>query len=330
MTTINPNNRGSALVFALAVLGVLLATGFTMYNFVDLENRSMQEDFHADRAMWVAKSGVEQAIAEIQTAIASGQIDALLTNGLAPVEVPVYHLASKDLNAGASTPVPDSGYSSSATVTISDESARMNLNFAPPAVLMAILKIDGEKARQVREKLPRLDGAVDSADGNSRRWLSSVDDLAGLQLVPAETVAEHRDDLTVFSAMDITNPAGFVNLNTASGPVIEAALGVSPEVAAKVIAARPLTSLEAVTAAAGKDANGFNFKASADSPGGLPKELAFSSRCFRISSSAELISKGQGKSIGVATVQAVVQFPENAAPRIVYWSEEPTGATTKK
>lgn len=308
------DNRGSALVMALAVLGILLAMGFAMYNFVDLESRSMTVDFHADRALWVARSGVEQAIGELQSAVAAGKTGDLLKGPL-EVEVPVYKLAGRDLNAAQLAPVVDDRYSSKASVTISDESARLNVNFAPPAVLMSILKIDGEKARQLRERLPRLDGS--SAGNEGRRWLSSVEELMGQQVVPAEALTKERmADLTTFTALDMQNPSGFVNVNAASSAVLEAALGVTPEVAAKVIAARPLNSIEAVAAAAGKDAASFT----------MQKELAFSSRCYRIVSTARLAKADSGVAVASFTVEAVAQFPDNAPPRIVYWSEGPTAA----
>jgi type II secretory pathway component PulK len=327
MTRKPSENGGSALVLAIAVLGIVVAFGFAMYDYTLLEQEDLTVDLDRDRALWDAKSGVEQAIAELQAAIASGQVDVLLRDGIPSVPLSVYHLAGKDLNAGAIPPVPDDRYTSGAAVEISDECARMNVNLAPPAVLMSILKIDGEKARQLRERLPRLDGPA--VEDENRRWLSSVKELAGMQVLPSESLADERGaNLTVFSALDMRTPAGFVNLNTASSAVIEAALGVTPEVAGKVIAARPLNSLEALVAAAGKDANGFNFKPAADSPGSLPNELAFSSRCFRIRSEARLKKREDPK--GIATVEAVVQFPENAAPRIVYWNEPPVSVNTGK
>ncbi|NUM55699.1 MAG: general secretion pathway protein GspK [Candidatus Hydrogenedentes bacterium] len=329
MTRRGGHNRGSALVFALAILGIIVTFGFAMYRFTLLESDALGDDIDRDRARWDAASGVEHAIAELQTAIGSGQVDALLKpEGVAPVSLGIYRLASTLPNSDASL-IPDDRYESSASVTISDECARMNVNLAPPAVLISMLKIDGEKARQVREKLPRLDGAPASPE-EGRRWLSSVDELSGLQVLAPDTLTPERvKDLTVFSALDMQNAAGYVNLNTASSAVIEAALGVTPEVAAKVIAARPLNSLDALVAATGKDPNGFNFKPAADNPSGLPRELAFSSRCFRITSTATLTRKAT-QDTNTATVEAVVQFPEGAAPRIVYWNEPSVGANTGK
>lgn len=324
------NNRGSALVLALAVLGVIVTFGFAMYRFTILERDALTGEINADRARWDAKSGVEHAIGELQAALASGQVDALLNTPLEPVSIGVYHLANARLGADSAPPVPDDRYESTAAVTIGDECARMNVNLAPPAVLISILHIDGEKARQVREKLPRLDGLAANNAEEGRRWLSSVDELSGLQVLPPDALTPERmNDLTVFSALDMQNAAGYVNLNTASSAVIEAALGVTPDVAAKVIAARPLKSLDDLVAATGKDPNGFNFKPAPDNPGGLPRELAFTSRCFRIASTATLTRKATGET-KKARVEAVVQFPEGAAPRIVYWNEPSVGANTGK
>ncbi|MBM3289861.1 MAG: general secretion pathway protein GspK, partial [Candidatus Hydrogenedentes bacterium] len=299
----------------LAVLGIVVAFGFAMYDYTILDQQSLEVDINEDRALLDARSGVQEAIAQLQDAIAAGNTDTLLGKDIA-VAVSIYRLDGKQPDAAPSV---DEHYNSEVTVKISDECAKMNVNLAPPAVLMSMLKIDGEAARQVRERLPRLDGSAGPADGR-RRWLASLDDLAGLKVLPAEALTPERAaDLTVFSALDLTAPAGYVNLNTASKAVLEAALGVTPDVADKVMLARPLTSAEALFAAAGKDANGFNFKPAPDNPGGLPKELAFTSRCFRVTSAARLTKSSSGKS-ATATVEAVVQFPENAPPQIVYWS----------
>ena len=317
-------NRGTALVLALGVLTLVVLFGTAMYRYTVLDLDDYAVDLNKDRAYIDAKSGVEHAIGNLQVAIAAGSVDSLLNNPVDPLRLNLYKLASREPDAAAQAPVADDRYTSTVSFEISDESARMNVNLAPPAVLMSILDIDGEKARQIRERLPRLDGSV--AENENRRWLSSVDELASLPVLPAGTLtAEHRAALTTFSALDMKAPAGFVNLNTASKPVLEAALAITPEVADKVMLARPLTSIEALVAAAGKGADTFNFKPAADNPGGLPKEFAFSSRCFRIRSTA-VLTRNSSRDEVTAIVEAVVQFPENEAPRVVYWSEPPVGA----
>ena len=324
MTRNEKNNRGSALVMALAVLGIVVTFGFAMYEYSALERQDASVDLNKGRVLADAKSGVEEAAARLQEAIASGKADTLLGNDKAiALSVGIYHLAGREPGADGSAPVADERYASNVSVSISDECARMNVNLAPPAVLMAMLNIDGEKARQVRERLPKLDAAA-GAEDNGRHWLSSVDELAGLKILPAEALtAERAADLTVFSALDVQHAAEYLNLNTASKAVLQAALGISAEAADKVMLARPLTSLDGLVAAAGKDANGFNFKPAPNAPGALPKELAFSSRCFRITSTAKLTNPTGSAKSASATVEAVLQFPENAAPRIVYWSETP-------
>ncbi|MCC6154928.1 MAG: general secretion pathway protein GspK [Candidatus Hydrogenedentes bacterium] len=329
MTREKSNNRGSALVLALGVLALVALFGTAMYRYSSLELDDYMVDLNKDRAYLDAKSGVEHGIAELQAAIASGNVDSVVNNINNPVEplrLNLYKLANRTPDAVNQTPVTDERYTSTVSLKISDESARMNVNLAPPAVLMSILKIDGEKARQIRERLPRLDGSV--AENENRRWLSSVDELASLPLLQDDTAKlteERKADLTTFTALDIKAPAGFVNLNTASKPVLEAALAVTPEVADKVMLARPLSSLDALVAAAGKGPDTFNFKPAADNPGGMPKELAFSSRCYRIRSEAVLTRSSSGQEVR-AIVEAVVQFPENEAPRIVYWNKPPVGA----
>lgn len=321
--------RGSALVFALGILAIVIAFGVSMWKFGNNDRLALSNTLHAERAAWVSRGGVETAIAQLEAALATGTASELTGNPLS-VEVPIYRQKRRSDDPEAPAPDPattppviDDLYKATATVEISDECSRLNLNLAPPTVLMSFLRIDGDKARQIRERLPRLDGVAPAA-GESRRWLATVEELVTLGLVPAETLtAERAKDLTVYSA-DLSAPAGFVNINTASSAVLEAALGITPDVVQRIIQARPITSVQALTAAAGKDVAGFNFKPTAEDPSGLPKELAFSSRCYRLVSRAEIVKPVEGQDplrVGSATIEAVVQFPQGAAPRIVYWKE---------
>jgi len=326
--------RGSALVVALVVLGFIAVMGVTMLGYVAIDKTRQNNEIDAERAAWVARSGIEAAVAELQTNVASGQAPAPQIE----VDVPVYwqpNTKEKQTNPASDAPEVDDRFKSRATVAVADESARINVNLAPPTVLMSVLKIDGDKARLIREKLPRIDGAAPTAEDANRHWLTGVDDLVSRQLLTSESLtAERAADLTVYTAMDSQSPTATINLNTASSAVIEAALGVTPDIAAKVIAARPLNSVDALKTAAGKDPSGFNFKPPADNPAALPKELGFSSRCFRLVSRADVHrAGGEGMAdllIASATIEAVVQFPENAAPQIVFWNETASARTTGK
>jgi len=317
-----------------------MLTSFAMYRYMELERENMLLDQQEARAGWVAKSGVEAAIAQMQTAIASGKTGDILSNPLA-IEVPVYIMPRwVDENAdpkvsrdpAVDLPVIDTAYAGRAAVVITDESAKINVNLAPPAVLMSILKIDGDKARQIRERLPRLDGAAPAAGDENRTWLATVEELVNNGLVTSEVLtAERAADLTAQSAADLNGATAQININTASSAVIEAALGVTPDVAKNVIAARPISSADALKAAAGKDATGFNFKPPVEDPTALPREIAFSSRCFRIASVGkveDLEGRAQKENIVARAIEAVVYFPENASPRVIYWNETNAKNTT--
>ncbi|MDZ4860968.1 MAG: type II secretion system protein GspK [Candidatus Hydrogenedentes bacterium] len=330
ITNRRKSEEGSALIFALGVLIIVMAIGYSMYRGMEIEREDMLIDQYDQRAEWVAKSGIETAVAQLQTAIASGTAAELLATPMT-VDVPIY-VQEKMSKVISDAPVLDEQYAGRASVVIADESAKINLNLAPPTVLMSVLKIDGDKARQIREQLPRIDDSAPASGEDKRHWLATVEELVSYGLVTSEALtAERAADLTVHSTGNPRDAGAVVNINSASSAVIEAALGVTPEVAANVIAARPIMSLEALTAAAGKDPSGFNFKPGADDPMGLPKEISFSSRCFRITSKGtvdKLIGGDQRDVLGARSIEAVVYFPENAARRIVYWNESATPKST--
>lgn len=145
-----------------------------------------------------------------------------------------------------------------------------------------------------------------------------MDELASRGLLDAEKwKAVRKDLLTVSSVVDPANPVAFINVNCAPPEVLEAVLGVTPEVAANIIQKRPFANLADLSAAAGKDAAAFNVKLDATTPDALPKELAFESRCFRITSRGNVMdTRDETKIASVASynIEAVVAFaPKGAA-----------------
>jgi hypothetical protein len=110
---------------------------------------------------------------------------------------------------------------------------------------------------------------------------------------------------------------------------------VTPEVAQRMhetAQEKPFTTAEEVAAAAGKDVSSFNYAAPADAPGSLPKELALSSRTYRIVSEGVVkLVDDEGREAqargGATTVEAVVLFDAAGKPRIQYWNAAPGGAT---
>lgn len=292
-------DAGVALLTALAVLGICMMLGWAYVGYMMTEREDADLKIHNVRARMVAEAGVQAAIAKLQQSLETYEFD---------VAVPMYGLAEEGA-LEASTDVQGS-----ARVRVSDEAARLNVNYAPVRMLSAVLGINPEEARALRSRLPRIPGEdVGDATG-AARWLTSVDEL-GTRIPPEAFEKVNRDLLTVYTVADPTDPAGFVNLNTASPAVIAAVLGIGTEAAQKVYDAarqKPFTSAEEVLQAAGG--------AGAIPDGALPKEAAFASRTYRVASEGVVWKEGEPLT-GAVVVEAVVQFDETGQARIRYWHE---------
>jgi type II secretory pathway component PulK len=269
--------EGLALVTALGLLALFAVLGMAWVDYMALEQREARLDVEAARARVLARAGLQAARGAVEAAIADGTLGEFLDTEHT-IEFPAY----QDTGDGI---VEDANYRGEAKVRVADECARININFAPTAVLMKALGISGAKARQIRKSLP-----VPGKDGGKGRWFASVDELVTRGfLTEQQFAALNKEILTVDSVPDARKPVGFINVNTAPAEVLEAVLGVSPEVAEQVVAKRPFSSLAELSAAAGKDASTFLVKLDADDPNSLPKELAFESRCFRVVSRGAVI-----------------------------------------
>ncbi|GMV98862.1 MAG: hypothetical protein AMXMBFR84_00020 [Candidatus Hydrogenedentota bacterium] len=310
--TYTASRRGAALLVALAMVGLfsLLGTAWVRFALIDSDESKLRLD--RVQARHIAESGVQGAIADLQAALANGgSADGLLT---ATREYPISIYRAAD--GTDAPPVVDESRSAVASVSILDESARINLNFAPPAVLSRILNVSGETARQIRRALPDAAG--------EGLWLSHVDELLTRNLIDGPSFEKINPDLlTVYTAADTAAPQGYINVNSASREVLEAVLDVPSETATRVMAARPLTSLEQLAALAGKDPSTFGVRMENDTPGAMPRALSLTSRCYRIRSEGVFNSidlDGTASTLGAVTVEAVVLLPEGSAPRIMYWN----------
>lgn len=313
---------GVALLTALGMLALFAMLGTAFIGYMTIERQKVGYELRIVRANAMAEGGIRAAIGEIQASLRAGQS---VPPELA-VQYPVY---GWDREAGnALTPRGDRV--ARAHVNITDESARVNLNQAPTLVLQAILGVDGNAARKIRAALPREDSGVIILPTAERRWLTTVDDLVTRNLIDL-AVYDTLDAnlLTVYSVLDNGHPGSHINVNSAPAQVLAAALNLTPDAAQKVVEARakaPFQSLGEVSAAAGKPPESFNMPPSAGAPDAMPAGLALQSRCFRIRSVASLADRGEnGVEANVVSreVEAVVYFPEDAAPVVQFWSMMP-------
>jgi DNA uptake protein ComE-like DNA-binding protein len=314
--------NGAVLVFVLSLLVVFAIIGAAWSEAMLIRRFDTELDLGKVRARQAATAGIQAAIGDIENSLAQGGY-LEVPSGEKVYEFPIYDYGTERPTPQA-PPVQNPAAKSSVTVQLSDESGKININHAPPNVLMAILKIDGERARLIRSSLPRPD-STDPADQSDRRWFGTVDDLVNRGFLSQQAYSQlDRNALTTFTVADPAAPSAYINLNSATRSAIEAALAVSPEVADKIIDARPLRNAEELIAVAAKDPSAFNFHPDPASGNPLPKEFSFTSRCFRIVSRAE-VNEDRGdevpKRLGAAQVEAVVIFPRDDAPRIMYWNE---------
>lgn len=305
---------GAALITALALLVIFasLGTAYVTYMSLEIERSRLYTD--AAPTASAARAGIFAAIGEIEKALGTPQFEAILQNGLS-FEWPVY----KGSRAPGGVPLEETQRLRN-IVTVSDECARVNINFVPPRVLETILGVDGNTARQIRSSLPRLGESAEPSAEGARRRLASVDDLVVRGLLSKAALDKvDRNLITVYSALDPNDPAGFINVNSAPPEVIAAVLGIGSEAAKRVVAARPIDSLSELAAAAGCDPATFTMAPSPEASYALPKEFCLTSQCFRIVSQAT--PAAGRKSAQAVRVEAVVFFIGKGRHEIRFWSE---------
>ena len=299
---------GVALLTALGLLFIftVLGMGYVTYSIteVDSSNYSLKDL----RVHEMARGGIEAAIGELQKSLAAGGPAALLKDGIKIESFPQY---------GPNRKAPE-GFSvrenwpARVDVKIQDESGKINLNYAPPSVLQALLGVDGDTARRIRN-------SVGMQDGGGR--MITLDDLVTRKLVNAEVYAKlPLANLSITNVADSSLMAESLNINAATPEVLAAIFGMTLEEAKTLEAKRPFATLADAVAATGKDPALYNLKPAADTPGAVPAELSLQSRSFSIISNASLAEKGRELK---ARVEAVVVFTKDGAARVTYWSERP-------
>ncbi len=306
------SRSGVALLTALSLLALFIALGTVYLRYADLETGQADFDMRKARVRHAAANGIQAAIAEIQAAGATGR-DALQQNY--DFEFPVY---GKDQHAALGFSPKDTRRAL-ARVTVIDESGKINLAHAPARLLKKIFGINGAKARAIVQTRPAPALTDDDMNGQ-RGWPFSVDSMVASELID-RAMAEAVDEsmLTFHSVWDHAKPAAYWNINAAAVQAIEAALGVSSEVASAVAAAKPFSSVEQVAAAAGKKVNRLLLPAEA---------ISFTSRCFRIrcaASYANIITDSAGVKkphrVSNYNVEAVIVLDSTDEVRIGLWNE---------
>ncbi|MBN2309090.1 MAG: general secretion pathway protein GspK [Candidatus Hydrogenedentes bacterium] len=314
--------KGFALLTAIILLAVFSLMGSVWLRYMLLENDQTARGLKSLQAQYVANAGANAAIAELARALQSGDVAALLAEPPV-VEVPIYsNVVARPNGLEAVEKAPGL-----ARITIEDENARINVNYAPTRVLSALFGVDGATARKIRTSLPRQDADEFAVGDEPAYWFTSTDELVTRGFVKARDFGPVSGDLTVHSVMGAEEAAaGYININTASQRVVQAVLGVDAERAKTVMAARPFASVAELSAAAGKPAATFNVRPDPATPDVLPKDLCFESRCFRIISAGSVSREGPAGSRQVYArgwVEAVVYFGADGEPEIRFWSETP-------
>lgn len=305
----NDRKRGTALVMAIGVLGIALALGMAYVKFMETELDSANFELRKSRARAIAEGGISTALVTLTQAVQAKQANAL-TGQPQTFSFPAYDLA---FSGGEHVIQRNENRTATANVSITDESAKVNLNCASAAVLQAALKVNAATAQKIYASLHKPD---------NRQWLASIDDLAVRELMPAAQVATLDPTLvTVVSAADPAHPEGHLNINAAPVEVLAAVLGVSKEAAEPIAAKRPFASLDALLQAAGKAPADPNAQP-ADNSGGAWSGLSFEPRCFRLVCEALYASNGRGKATydrALARIEAVAIFRPDGGYDLVEW-----------
>lgn len=301
------NERGLALIGAIAMMALFVLLGTAYVRYMSLEVASTRADLERGRVHQLAVSGIYAAIGEIEHALDVGDAPDAAYN----FDINVYRYVQSKREA----------HPQSVAVTVSDEASRININHAPDAVLKA-LGLDEKAITKLFRALPSR-----SAD-DTRTWLSSPDDLRTREILNAQAYeALDRSILTTYTVQNHATPEGFINLNTASPKVLSAVFAIEPGEAEQLASKRPFTSWRDVVTKTGREQSTFNISNSEYASREMPSELALSSRCFRVASEAKLQYEDSARRPISSAIEAVVMFHPNGKYSIRYWNERPDEIT---
>jgi DNA uptake protein ComE-like DNA-binding protein len=310
--------RGTALVFAVALLFVFSLFGAAYMKFAFLELEESNFDLSRLRAEQAAEAGVQAALGHLRAAEASGQLDQLL--GIENLyDFPVYKQTAPPAPGAAPAGLPETlgvaavdNRAARAAVTIADESARVNLNHAPASVLQGVLGVDGATARAITASLPR-------GEAGEGEWLLGLEDLVARGLLTQEQLAQVKPELvTTLSVTDHAQPGFSFNINGAAPEVLAAVLNMPLNEAESLARRGPFKSMEQLVEASGRQPETFNVATGAE--GG--SMLAFAPGCFRISSTGTYshLTQAGGDALRMTSrVEAVVRRDATGGYEVVYW-----------
>ncbi len=186
---------GVAILAALGVLAILGILASAFLAFMKLEAAFATRDAQQLKAHYLAVAGVQNAIALLEAD--EPNIDAHSD--------PWWLGESPELQ-----PMGDGGY----TLTITDESARLNVLNAPPPALSAILGGDNEAVASL-------------VNFRASATLFSIEDFVGANL-GAEAYSR-------LMALGTVHGDGRVNINTANADVLAALPGMDAETAQRIV-----------------------------------------------------------------------------------------------
>ncbi len=323
--------RGAALLFAVVMLALLstLGTMYVRHMYIEMERTDFS--VRQSRARQLSVAGINAALGDLVQALQAGQEMQIVAQPRT-YTFPTYKKGPT--SAGLGLTHMDTRRAE-ATVTVTDESGKVNLNHAPASVLQAVLGVDGATARRITSSLPRNDAHKNNADEAQKQWLLSIDDLLTRGLLSkAQFDALDRSLITTYSVTDHDDPSHYLNINTAPVEVMAAILDIPIEAAKQVVVRRPFKTFAALVAVSGKDPMTFNIKPDAATPEKLPAPLALQSRCFHLTSTAEYayLSGETAYNTTTAHVDTLVSIPEYGQPEILRWrtdSQEQIQAATE-
>ena len=290
---INHNESGVALIIAISFLLLFSLLGTAYVQYMMVERNATDYEILRTRARSLASGGAYAAVAEVGAALRSGQAP----ESAYTMSLPVYRQKSFGMEA---TP-------HEVRVQVLDEAGRVNLNTAPRPTLER-LGLSREAVRKLKSSLPR---GADESDVN-RRWLTSVDELVSRSILSQEEFSQLDQNLfTVYTGDGAEDGSRYVNINSASAPVLAAVFDITQDKAAELATQRPFESWEDAVRKAGRDPAALAFSGDdAAAEANSPATLALNSRIYRIVSEAEVSFPNSASRRVRGRVEAIVLFPE--------------------
>lgn len=284
-----------ALMAAIGMLMIFALLGTAYVSYMSIEFQDAGTQLHRIRARNLATGGVYAAIGEIQSRQAGGA---------GPESSYAIVLATYRHEQGGPGAYPQTVH-----VAVSDESARLNLNTAPPATL--------EKMGLSADAASKL--VAMRAEG---RKLASVDALRTNDIVDAaDYEALNEDQFTVYTGGVAGVSGGTVNLNSAGPEVLSAVFGISADEASALAQKRPFKDWADVLQKVGREPATFNVDVAPFALREQPADVSFASNTFRLRSTVTMNMPGGDHRPVYAGVEAVVAFGADGAYAIRYWRE---------